>query len=242
MISSERAVCRRLIVPTTCPTPPRLASRHFCNTPSWSPLPACEERPRASCARVRGAIREFNCGKPPHPDPLPASGAREITHPCIPAARYARGLQENPCPRNQRAQGMPDARCIRGLACKLRKKRTRAYRAAEAIRHSPRSGLRLTPSSPWRPGLFATIAPKKLSLLKNLTPASGRQDHTASPSAPVFRKSSSAVLVPIRRSFSENGSALFVVQRRRVHRIPPPTSVTIAKRPSEQGRDGRYIN
>jgi len=31
--------------------------------------------------------------------------------------------------------------------------------------------------------LFATIAPKKLLLLENLTPASGRQDHTASPSA-----------------------------------------------------------
>jgi len=34
--------------------------------------------------------------------------------------------------------------------------------------------------------LFATVAPKKLArslLLKNLTPASGRQDHTTSPSA-----------------------------------------------------------
>jgi hypothetical protein len=37
---------------------------------------------------------------------------------------------------------MPDARCIRGLVCKLRKgKRTRAYRAAEAIRHSLRNGF-----------------------------------------------------------------------------------------------------
>jgi len=37
---------------------------------------------------------------------------------------------------------MPDARCTRGLVCKMRKrKRTRAYRAAEAIRHSLRNGF-----------------------------------------------------------------------------------------------------
>jgi hypothetical protein len=36
---------------------------------------------------------------------------------------------------------MPDARCTRGLVCKWVKKRTRAYRAAEAIRHSLRNGF-----------------------------------------------------------------------------------------------------
>jgi hypothetical protein len=41
----------------------------------------------------------------------------------------------------KRAQGMPDARCIRGLACKKQKNCTRAYRAAEAIRHSLRNGF-----------------------------------------------------------------------------------------------------
>jgi hypothetical protein len=45
---------------------------------------------------------------------------------------------------------MPDARCTRGLVCKLcKRKRTRAYRAAENIRHSLRNGftayLALTP-------------------------------------------------------------------------------------------------
>ena len=45
-------------------------------------------------------------------------------------------------PRNQRAQGMPDARCTRDLACGLHKtKCTRAYRAAENIRHSLRNGF-----------------------------------------------------------------------------------------------------
>ncbi len=37
---------------------------------------------------------------------------------------------------------MPDAGCTRRLVCKVaRKRRTRAYRAAEAIRHSLRNGL-----------------------------------------------------------------------------------------------------
>jgi hypothetical protein len=37
---------------------------------------------------------------------------------------------------------MPDARCTRGLVCNVHKKmRTRAYRAAEAIRHSLRNGF-----------------------------------------------------------------------------------------------------
>jgi hypothetical protein len=42
----------------------------------------------------------------------------------------------------KRAQGMPDARCTRGLVCNVHKEvRTRAYRAAEAIRHSLRNGF-----------------------------------------------------------------------------------------------------
>jgi hypothetical protein len=37
---------------------------------------------------------------------------------------------------------MPDARCTRGPVCKGRQEnRTRAYRAAEAIRHSLRNGF-----------------------------------------------------------------------------------------------------
>jgi hypothetical protein len=51
-----------------------------------------------------------------------------------------------------------------------------------------------------------------------LTPASGRQDHATSPSA----------------------SARFVKRAISVHRIPLPTSVTIAKRPSEEAGQNRY--
>jgi hypothetical protein len=67
-------------------------------------------------------------------------------------------------------------------------------------------------------GLVATIAGGNM-ISANLTPASGRQDHTTSPSA----------LVP------------FVKGTIGVHRIPFPTSVTIASRPSlgnETGRTG----
>jgi hypothetical protein len=42
-------------------------------------------------------------------------------------------------------------------------------------------------------GFLATVAPEKRLLLTNLTPASGRQDHTTSPSALVpFVKGTSA--------------------------------------------------
>ena len=78
---------------------------------------------------------------------------------------------------------MPDARCTRGLVCNVHKKvRTRAYRAAEAIRHSLRNGftayIALSPVT----GFLATVASAKLDP-QNLTPASGRQDHTTSPYA-----------------------------------------------------------
>src|SRR5258708_20262754 len=78
---------------------------------------------------------------------------------------------------NQRAQGMPDARCTRDLVCNVHKNvRTRAYRAAEAIRHSLRNGFTaynaLTPVI----GLFDTVAPEKHT--------SQALDTTAKPSGP----------------------------------------------------------
>ena len=45
-------------------------------------------------------------------------------------------------PSKQRAQGMPGARCTRGLVCQeLHIWRTRAYRAAETLRHPLRNGF-----------------------------------------------------------------------------------------------------
>src|ERR1700742_3922818 len=59
-------------------------------------------------------------------------------------------------------------------------------------------------------GLCVSVIPEKRELLKNLTPASRRQDHTTSPSA----------------------DRSFVFCATGVHRIFRPTFVTIAKRPS----------
>src|ERR1700724_3330672 len=74
-------------------------------------------------------------------------------------------------------------------------------------RHSPRNGF----NGLYRalPGDRAFLSPSSALRLANLTPASGRQDHTTSPSA---------------RSALVFGAA-------RVHRIPPPTSVTIRETP-----------
>jgi hypothetical protein len=68
------------------------------------------------------------------------------------------------------------------------------------------------------PGDRAFLSPSLADLSSaNLTPASRRQDHTTSPSA---------------------SQAHLVTSAARVHRIPCPTFVTIAKRPSVSGRDG----
>src|ERR1700730_5129997 len=66
------------------------------------------------------------------------------------------------------------------------------------------------------PGDRALLPPSPRRSLRNLTPASGRQDHTTSPSA----------------------GNIAGLARYRVHRIPHPTFVTIAKRPSCGQRNG----
>jgi hypothetical protein len=63
----------------------------------------------------------------------------------------------------------------------------------------------------------AFLSPSPANHPADLTPASRRQDHTTLPSA--FRA--------------------FVACAKRVHRIPHPTFVTIAKRPLLSGRDAR---
>jgi hypothetical protein len=95
----------------------------------------------------------------------------------------ARGLLHRPAFRDRRAQGMPGARSARGLVCKVESTRVRNHGHAGITRHSPRNGfngfLRALP------GDRAFLSPSSLRslLLKNLTPASRRQDHTTSPSA-----------------------------------------------------------
>ena len=68
------------------------------------------------------------------------SNVKQRIHVHILAAGGARGLHV--VVPQKREQGMPDARCTRGPVCKRQNEnRTRAYRAAEAIRHSLRNGF-----------------------------------------------------------------------------------------------------
>ena len=149
--------------------------------------------------RVRGTIRALNifrnCRSSPSPQPSPRKrGAREQIQFRLLAARCARVMPTKPSPpENQRARVMPDARCIRGLACKRRRKRTRAYRAAEAFPTFPAQWLYgLSRALPGESGLLVTVAPRIWRSQKpgwagtppqDLTPASRRQDHTILPYA-----------------------------------------------------------
>src|SRR5439155_26602926 len=84
------------------------------------------------------------------------------------------------------------------------------------------------------PGDQACLTPSSALLIADLTPASGRQNHTTSPSASAsFVQHAVRLLTGLVRPPCTTSRA----QCRRVHRIPFPTSVTIAKRPSV-GRDG----
>ena len=125
-------------------------------------------------------------------------------------------------PRNQkRAQRMPDARSTHGRLCSKKAQ-------ASATTGTPQStgipcAMVLTVSSALSSvtGLFCHR--RQWIVSTNLAPASGRQDHTASPSA----------------------QPPLVAQRLRpamcVHRIPLPTSVTIASRPSYECETGESI-
>jgi hypothetical protein len=93
---------------------------------------------------------------------------------------------------------MPGARCTRGLVCKIVRRNAHEHTgSAETLRHSPRNGFTAYSALSSVTGFLATVADGIISA--NLTPASGRQNHTISPSA-----------------------SRAVRQRRiRVHRIPP---------------------
>jgi hypothetical protein len=78
---------------------------------------------------------------------------------------------------------MPGAQCTRSRACSVVNTRVSHRRSPEITRHS-RTRMVLTVSFVLSPviGLVCHRHPRKLPSA-NLTPASGRQDHTTSPSA-----------------------------------------------------------
>ena len=105
-------------------------------------------------------------------------------------------------------------------ASRAKVKSTRAshHRSAAALRHSLRDGFNgFLRALPGDRALLSPSPARCESIGANLMPASRHQDHTTSPSA----------------------SASPVLRRYSVHRIPHPTFVTIAIRPSYRARDAR---
>src|SRR5881394_4185449 len=115
------------------------------------------------------------------------------------AARFARVMQIR-CPLSkQRAQGRPGADCTRGLVCQTHSnRRTRAYRFSRNSPAFPTQWLYGLLRA--LPGERAFLPPSLLRslLLKNLTPASRRQDHTTSPYALAFSSGVKKRLTPKR--------------------------------------------
>ncbi len=138
-----------------------------------------------------------------------------LTRLCILAARIARVFPSIHPRLQKRAQGRPGALRTHGPRA------TKKHAAEPQVRAG-------TPGLPCAmvlrlirdlPGDQALLSPSPRVISRNVAPALGRQDHTTSPSAIMS----------------------FVSTTHRVHRIPLPTSVTIAKRPSCGERDARMI-
>jgi hypothetical protein len=116
-----------------------------------------------------------------------------------------------PCPsEDRRAQGMPGEGFTHGPPA-TKKAGGSHHRFSRINRHSLRNGVTAYTCSRRCTGLVGHRPPGLLT--RGLIPASGDRDHTISPSVP----------------------AALVSHGPHVHRIPHPTFVTIAKRPSESG-------
>ena len=131
-------------------------------------------------------------------------------------ANSARAMHER-CPLENRGRRECRTLGASAAACAVvESTRVSHHGHAGNVRHSPRNGF----NGFFRalPGDRAFLPPSPARIASaNLMPASGHQDHTTSPSA----------------------SAPLVLRRQRVHRIPHPTFVTTAKRPSDRGGMGR---
>jgi hypothetical protein len=102
----------------------------------------------------------------------------------------------NDPPRIERAQGKPGAQCTRSLAWQSKKPHEHShYKFTELVRPSLRNGFNaynvLSPVT----GSFATVA---CASYRRLDSASGRQDHTISPSAlaPLVNGTSASIASP----------------------------------------------
>jgi hypothetical protein len=129
--------------------------------------------------------------------PIQLSKSLRDTHPPS-RGRSCPRFAPAPVPSTKRAQGKPGARCTRDLVCKfVQGMRTRAYRSSGGIPAFPARRVTAYFALSSVTGFLATVICKVAPA--NLAPASGRQDHTTSPSA----------------------SATLVSRGFRVHRISP---------------------
>jgi hypothetical protein len=97
--------------------------------------------------------------------------------------RDAPELWKKKPPKNQRAQGKPGARCTRGRACSVESTRVSHHRFTGTPGLPCAMVLTVSFALSRVTGLCCHPRPQEALLLENLTPASGRQDHTTSPSA-----------------------------------------------------------
>jgi len=88
-------------------------------------------------------------------------------------------------PKKQRAQGKPGARCTRSRACSVESTRVSHHRFTGTPGLPCAMVLTVSFVLSRVTGLCCHPRPQEALLLENLTPASGRQDHTTSPSATV---------------------------------------------------------
>jgi hypothetical protein len=147
-----------------------------------SPRPACGERSDCAAIRVRGTIRACECVEsPPHPDPLPASGAREKTQHHTPAAQIASGWLGNHSP----FEGVGNAGCSLHPQPRVRNNKSTRASSPQVHRFHPAfpHAMVLTAYYVLSPATGLFCHRRLADHPQNLTPASGRQDHTSLPSA-----------------------------------------------------------
>ena len=119
--------------------------------------------------------------------------------------------------KEKRARGMPGAPLAPiALRAKTKRHASRSHhRSSRFTRHSPRNGFNgFLRALPGVRDVLVTVIGEMQSIVANLAPAKGRQNHTTSPSA--------------------SRAARQAAQPRPSH--SNPTLVTVAKRPSIRGR------
>src|SRR6202047_1300050 len=109
---------------------------------------------------------------------------------------------------------MPGAQCARILACEMKKAHERSHHGHTGFtRHSPRNGFN---------GFLRALPGDRACL-------------PPSPAEVAFRKLDASVGASGPHDFAVRGATSLVADIARVHRIPHPTSVTIAQTPLLRG-------